>query len=137
MRGLSVVAIAGLVVGCQRPVEVRGLYVTDHQGTFLACDHPKTVRKNIVVVNDSALAARYRRTVTRPQQWLFVRLRGFVADSGSIYDSQRYFLVQQILEIRAPREGECPSNAVAVPSLLLLSPLERPRGPSLTDRRVS
>jgi hypothetical protein len=136
MRVFSIVAIAGLVVGCQRSVEVRGLYVTDHHGTFLACDHPQ-IRKTVVVVHDSALAARYRRTATRPQQWLFVRLRGLASDSGSIYGSQRYLLVQQILEIRAPRESECASGAAANPSLLLGSPVGLPRDPSPKGRHVS
>jgi hypothetical protein len=122
MRFFSVVVISGLVIGCQRPVEVRGLYVTDHQGTFVACDHPKT----IVVVSDSALAARYRRTTTKPHQALFVRLRGVFADSGSIYYSSHHLLVQQILEMRAPREGECPSVAAAIPSLLLVVPAGPP-----------
>ena len=118
MRLLSVMVSACLLVGCQGPVEVRGLYVTDHQGTFLACDHPKTV----VLVSDSTLAESYRRTATKPHQLLFVRLRGAITDSGSIYYSSPHLMVQQILEIRARREGECASDAATVPAVLRLSP---------------
>src|SRR2546430_15003126 len=58
MRLLSVVAIAGLLVACGRPIEVRGLYVNDDgAGALVPCDQPKT----LFTVTDSGLATRYRR----------------------------------------------------------------------------
>jgi hypothetical protein len=112
MRLLSLVVISGVVAACQRPVEVRGLYVNDHgPGNFLPCDQPKT----IVLVQDSALVARYRVTATQPYQPVFVRLRGVPVDSGSIYGGQHYFLVQRILEVRPRQSGECPGASPALP----------------------
>src|SRR2546430_4417894 len=82
MRLLSVVAIAGLLVACGRPIEVRGLYVNDDgAGALVPCDQPKT----LFTVTDSGLATRYRREATQPHEPLFVHLRGVPADSGSIY----------------------------------------------------
>jgi hypothetical protein len=41
MRLLSLLLISGIVAACQRPVEVRGLYVNDHgPGNFLSCEQP-------------------------------------------------------------------------------------------------
>ena len=112
MRLLVAVMISGVLAACQRPVEVRGLYANDHgPGNFLSCDHPKT----IVLISDSALAARYRVTATQPSQPLFVRLRGVPVDSGSIYGGKHYFLVQRILELRPPRNGECPDGSPVLP----------------------
>jgi hypothetical protein len=122
MRLLSVVVLSGLLVACRRPVEVRGLYVShDGTGGFFPCDQPNI----LLEVSDSALARRYRQQATQPHQLLFVRLRGVRADSGSIYASSHHFLVQRILEIRARRDGECPSVAKPVPPTLLLSPTAR------------
>ena len=47
-----------------------------------------------------------------------VRLRGIREDSGSIYYSRHYFLVDQILEIRPTRTGECPSAAASLSSVM-------------------
>jgi|SRR5690348_4270360 hypothetical protein len=112
MRLLALVVISGVLVACQRTVEVRGLYENDHgPGNFLSCDQPKT----IVLINDSALTAQYRLTATRPYQPLFVRLRGVPVDSGSIYGGKHYFLVRRILELRPRRGGECPGGSPTLP----------------------
>lgn len=112
MRFLGLVLISSVLAACRRPVEVRGLYANDHgPGNFLSCDRPET----ILLVNDSALAARYRLTATHPYQRLFVRLRGIPVDSGSVYGGQHYFLVQRILEVRPRRSGECPGGSPILP----------------------
>jgi hypothetical protein len=134
-RLLVLVVLAGALVACRRPVELRGLYVShDGTGGFFPCDQPNTV----LLVSDSALTTSYRLKATQPYQLLFVRLRGVRTDSGSIYGGSHHFLVQQILEIRARRSGECPNVAPPVPHLLLwsprspyaLSPFARPRAPT-------
>ena len=115
MRLLSVVAIAGLLVACGRPIDVRGLYVNDHgAGALVPCDQPKT----LLTVTDSGLATRYRREATKPNEPLFVHLRGVRADSGSIYGGRHYLQVRQILEVRARGAGECPNVASSVSSVL-------------------
>ena len=121
MRLPSLVVISGLLVACTRPVELRGLYVNhDGAGAFFPCDQAKT----LLQVSDSALATSYRRMAMTPYQLLFVRLRGVRTDSGSIYGGSHYFLVQQILEIRARRDGECPSGVT--PILPMFLPSRRP-----------
>jgi len=108
MRLLSVVAIAGLLVACGRPIDVRGLYVNDDgAGALVPCDQPKT----LLTVTDSGLATRYRREATKPNEPLFVHLRGVRADSGSIYGGRHYLEVRQVLEVRARGGGECPNVA--------------------------
>ncbi|OLE00125.1 MAG: hypothetical protein AUG80_03365 [Candidatus Rokubacteria bacterium 13_1_20CM_4_68_9] len=103
--------ISGLLIACRHPIEVRGLYANhDGAGELFPCDRPKTMLQ----VSDSALATSYRLNATKPHQLLFVRLRGVRADSGSIYGGSHHFLVQQILEVRAPRNGECPGVAPPV-----------------------
>jgi len=122
-KPLSLLVISGLLVTCRRPVELRGLYVSaDGAGTLFPCDQPKIMLQ----VSDSALATSYRLKATTPYQLLFVRLRGVRADSGSIYGGSHHLLVHQILEIRARRNGECPSIANPVPAMLLLSPTGLP-----------
>src|SRR2546426_2748814 len=89
MRLLSVVAIAGLLVACGRPIDVRGLYVNDDgAGALVPCDQPKT----LFTVTDSGLATRYRREATKPNEPPFLHLRGVRADSGSIYCGGHQFL---------------------------------------------
>src|SRR5260370_31765231 len=122
MRLLVLVALSSAFVACRRPVELRGLYVSnDGTGGFLPCDQPNTVLR----VRDSALTTSYRLKATQPNQLLFVRLRGVRADSGSIYYGSHHFLVQQVLEIRARRSGECPNVAPPVPLMFLPSPRSR------------
>ena len=110
MKGAA--ALAALLLACQPPVEMRGLYVHyDNRGALLPCDQPDSM----LVVNDSALAASYAMQATAPYQRLFVRLRGVRADSGSIYGGAHHFLVRRILEIRPSRATDCPRLATPVP----------------------
>ncbi len=92
----------------------------DSSGIFFACDDPKT----LVVVPDTALVTRYRAMTAggggESNQPLYVRLRGVKGHEGSIYGGQRYFVVQQVLEIRARKTGECPH--VAQPASQMLAP---------------
>ena len=111
MRLLCLTVISGLLVACRQPVEVRGLYVSDDPGAVVSCDQPKT----LLLVSDAALAADYRHIATQPYQWPFVRLRGVTEIHGSIYGGSHHLLVQQILEIRPVRRGECQRVAVGVP----------------------
>jgi len=111
MKLPRLVVISGLLIACRHPIQVRGLYANhDGAGELFPCDRPKTMLQ----VSDSALATSYRLNATKPYQLLFVRLRGVRADSGSIYGGSHHFLVQQILEVRAPRNGECPGVAPPV-----------------------
>jgi len=103
--------ISGLLVACRPQIEVRGLYVSDDPGALLSCDQPKT----LLLVADSALAASYRLIATQPHQWVFVRLRGVTETHGSIYGGSHHLLVQQILEIRPVRRGECQRVTAPVP----------------------
>jgi hypothetical protein len=131
MRLLVLVALSGVFVACRRPVELRGLYVSnDGTGGFFPCDQPNTVFR----VSDSALTTSYRLKATQPYQLLFVRLRGVRTDSGSIYGGSHHLLVRQILEIRARRSGECPNVAPPVPLMFLRSP--RSRGALMPLARV-
>jgi len=108
MRLLRLIPIVGVLVACERPIDVRGLYVNDDgSGALVPCDQPKT----LLTVTDSGLATRYRREATRPPEPLFVHLRGVRADSGSIYGGKHYLAVRQILEVRARGAGECPNVA--------------------------
>ena len=108
---LSLIAISGLLLACRPQIEVRGLYVSDDQSAVVSCDQPKT----LLLVSDSALAASYRLIATQPHQWLFVHLRGVTETHGSIYGGSHHLLVQQILEIRPMRRGECQRVAAGVP----------------------
>src|SRR6266542_6671262 len=103
MRSLCFAGVCGVLVACRPQIEVRGLYVSDDPGALVSCDQPKT----LLLVADSALAARYQLIATQPHQWLFVRLRGVTETHGSIYGGLHHLLVQQILEIRPVRRGEC------------------------------
>jgi len=130
-----VLVVLSVLVACRRPVELRGLYIShDGTGGLFPCDQPNTV----LLVSDSALTTSYRVKATQPYQLLFVRLRGVRTDSGSIYGGSHHFLVQQILEVRARRSGECPNVAPPIPPMLLrsprspytLAPHARPRDPT-------
>jgi hypothetical protein len=98
---LLVVALA-----CQpAPREVQGIYlVEDSQGVFFPCDDGSS----IVQVRDSTLQARYRALSDTTGAGVFVRLRAEERDSGSVYGSQQYLVLDSILEVRARRSGECP-----------------------------
>ena len=71
--------------------------------------------RTLLLVSDSALAASYRLIATQPHQWVFVRLRGVTETHGSIYGGSHHLLVQQILEIRPVRRGECQRVVAPVP----------------------
>ena len=110
-----IVLLCGGIVACHRPTEVRGIYLNQNgAGTFFPCDEAKSA----VIVPDSALAAKYLITVSAPNEAAYVRLRGINARSGSIYSGRRYFVVQEILEVRARAPGECPRVAHPVSSVL-------------------
>ena len=111
MRRVELVVVASLLIGCHPTTDVRGIYVgADAEGTFFPCDDPTT----IVRVPDTTLAATYRLMVSEPHQPVYVHLRGVSGHAGSIYGGPRYFLVHQVVEIRARRAGECPKVAHAV-----------------------
>src|SRR6267142_1764775 len=100
---------------CRDILRFHGIYVNqDATGTLFPC----TDSKHAVLVPDTALAARYRATMTAPSQAAYVDLRGISTRSGSLYSGRRYFLVQQIIEIRPRAEGECPQVAHSISSVL-------------------
>src|SRR5919109_3314411 len=118
MRTLAFLISVALLGACRHSVEVTGLYAnaptTYHEappplisgtGQFLPCTQPGVVWW----ISDSALARRYQVTATRPSELLLARLRGVRADSGSIYWSSHHLLVQDVLELRKRRSGECPN----------------------------
>ena len=107
--------ILAALAACHRFTDVAGLYVAqDRSGLFFACDDPKTV----VVVPDTALATRYRAMTAGMNQPLYVQLRGVKGHEGSIYGGQRYFVVQQVLEMRVRKTGECPHVAQPASQML-------------------
>ncbi len=123
MRRFELVVITSLLVGCHPTTDVGGIYVADHgEGTFFPCDDPTIILR----VPDSTLAARYRVLVGESSQPVYVRLRGVRGHAGSIYGGPRYFLVRQVLEIRARRSGECPKVAHAVSPIFPASSKARP-----------
>jgi len=111
MRAFSLLIILVLTAACRHASDVSGLYgdaltkdAMSTPGSFIPCDQPRTVW----LVRDSALIAAYRRTVTRPYELVFVRLRGVPSDSGSVYGGIRHILVHDVVELRARRPGDCP-----------------------------
>ncbi len=105
MRAIGLLVVATLVAACQRHTDIHGLYVNDGKtGYLLACGQRDPLR-----VPDSALAAAYRLKATSPGQPLFVRLRGVLADSGSVYGGVRYLLAPRTIEIRQPNSADCPA----------------------------
>jgi hypothetical protein len=108
MRLFTVLLGCAFVVACHRPTEVRGVYVNgDSSGTLFPCDDPKIA----ISVQDSTLR-------TAGNTPVFVRLRGVKGHAGSIYGGQRFFQVQQILEVRPRAAGECPGVADPIAPLL-------------------
>jgi hypothetical protein len=117
MRTLTFFTLLSLLAACQRSVEVSGLYanapttyaeapppLVRSTGQFFPCAQPGSVWW----ISDSALAKRYQAAATHPQELLFARLRGVRADSGSVYWSAHHLVVQEVLELRGRRPGECP-----------------------------
>ena len=112
---IALVAMFALLLSCQRPSELNGVYVSmDASGTLFPCDSANVA----LIVPDSALALSYHSMADKAGDPFFVRLRGVKRRSGSIYSGRRYFQVQQILEIRPRAAGECP--AVAHPASAIL-----------------
>jgi len=108
MRTNTVLLGCALFAACHRPTEVRGVYVNgDSSGTLFPCDDPKIS----ITVQDSMLR-------TAGNTPVFVRLRGVKGHAGSIYGGQRFFQVQQILEVRPRAAGECPGVADPITPLL-------------------
>lgn len=108
MRMLRPAALALVVVACNRPADLGGIYVAgDGSGMLFPCDSANVA----FMVPDSGVAAQYRALAGSPGAPVFVRLRGVKRRSGSIYDGRRWFQVQQVLEIRARASGECPRVA--------------------------
>lgn len=123
MRLPTLVAIVGLLVACRRPIEIAGLYLNDDgAGDFFACEPPHALLRT----SDSTLAVQYRLKARQPGELLFVRLLGTRADSGSIYGGTHHFLVRQVLEIRARKNGECPGVGTSVTHILSLFPSRLP-----------
>jgi hypothetical protein len=114
MRPYPVLIACALLGACHRPTEVHGMYVSgDSAGTLFPCDEPKVA----ITVEDTALMTRFRAT-TVDHKPMFVRLRGVGGHAGSIYGGQRYFRVQQILEVRPRAAGECPGVAAPIAGFL-------------------
>jgi hypothetical protein len=112
VRHLALLSL--FIAACHRVTEVRGLYAYQSGvGTFFPCDDPNTM----VYVPDTVLAARYR-AVVDSSGIAFVRLRGISTRSGSIYSGRPYFIVQQVLEIRARGNEDCPKITRRVLSVL-------------------
>ena len=113
-RCCHVLVLAVALTACHQSTEVRGIYVAQAgSGTFFPCEEPNSA----VIVSDSTLASRYER-VTPRDQGAYVRLRGVATRSGSIYSRRRYFVVQQILELRSRAQGECPRVAHALADIV-------------------
>lgn len=104
MRRQLLTLLSAAVVACHPSTEVSGMYIQDSAGVLFPCSDAKIA---MIVQNAAALTTRYR-AATSSNQPMFVRLRGVKAQEGSIYGGQRYFEVQQILELRPRAAGECP-----------------------------
>ena len=115
MRTLAPAALVMAFVACHPTSEVEGVYVSAGASSMLfPCDSAKVA----FMVPDSGLAVQYRAVAASPAEPVFVRLRGVKRRSGSIYDGRRWFQVQQVLEIRKRRSGECPKVAQSAASVL-------------------
>jgi hypothetical protein len=100
-----------LLTACQRaPDELRGIYLSeDSQGVFFPCDNGGSIMR----VQDATLDAPNPPHPQTPPPPVFVRLRAEERDSGSVYESQRYLVLDSILEVRQRKSGECPGVAEA------------------------
>jgi hypothetical protein len=105
MRRLALAPLL-LALACQpAPQEMQGIYLSEHnEGVFFPCDNGGSILR----VQDSTLAIRYRTLGDTSRAGVFVRLRAAERDSGSVYDSRHYLIVDSIVEIRARRGGDCP-----------------------------
>ncbi|HEX6990939.1 MAG TPA: hypothetical protein VF151_03605 [Gemmatimonadales bacterium] len=110
MRGYLPVLLV-VVAACQpRAHEVSGIYIGhEGRGVFFPCDNNGSVIK----MQDATLDARYRALGDTAGAGVFVRLRAEERDSGSVYESQRYLVLDSILEVRQRKSGECPGVAEA------------------------
>ena len=115
MRLAHLTVLCFCIASCHRQTDVRGIYAYQNGfGTLFPCDDPNT----IVYVPDSALAAQYRRVVAS-NRLAYVRLRGINTRSGSIYSGRPFFVVQEILEIRAKVNEDCPKITQRISSMLV------------------
>jgi hypothetical protein len=80
---------------------------------FFPCDDSTMV----MYVQDSTLSTGYQQLADSTKQPVFVRLHGVQRDSGSVYGSQHFLDVRDVMEIRARATGECPGVAPNAPSL--------------------
>jgi hypothetical protein len=121
MRLCAALFFVATVSACHRVREVHGVYIgQDGYGMFFPCDDPKL----LVVVQDSALAAKYRSIVTAHEP-VFVRLRGIQGHSGSPKGGGQWlFEVRQILEVRPRAAGECPGVAQPIAPKVIMRPVE-------------
>lgn len=95
-----------LALACQpAPHEVQGIYLAnDTQGVLFPCDDGGSILR----VQDSTLQANYRALGDTSGAGAYVRLKATERDSGSVYDSRHYLVLDSIIEMRARRSGECP-----------------------------
>lgn len=123
VRALTLSMAAVLLLACHPTIDVAGIYVADHdEGAFFPCDDPKAILR----VPDTALAARYRLLPGAAQQPAYAHLRGVRSHAGSVYGGPQYFVVQQVIELRARREGECPRVGLPVSPLFVNSATSTP-----------
>lgn len=136
MRTLHVLGVLSVLGACHRSVDIVGLYTNEPDttnqpvpvearrgGELIVCAEPPAVW----LVQDSALAALYRRTAAHPGQLLLAHLRGVTVDSGSIYYARRYLRVREIVELRGRIGGECPTVRDTVARVLSAGPRPGPR----------
>lgn len=120
---LLLVLLTGALLGCRPTIDVQGMYVGEHQdGALFPCDDPTVLLR----VPDTALVARYRLIEGDARDPVYVHLRGIKRRSGGVYGGPRYFVVREILEIRARRAGECPNVAQPIAPLFSSSRLNTP-----------
>jgi hypothetical protein len=114
MRAYPLMLLLTLLVSCNRPKEVHGIYLSqDGKGAFFPCDDSTMVMH----VEDSTLAARYREVADSTNQPLVVSLLAVQRDSGSIYGGRHFLEIREVIDIRARAPGDCPGIAMTSPPL--------------------
>ena len=115
MRNLALVLASVLTLACHKSADVKGFYLA---GTATAVLAPCGDSSVVLSAPDSTLRARYDRVASRPYEPMFVRVRGFSADSAaSIYGrlggAKPGFVVERVLEVRPRMPHDC-SGPVAI-----------------------